>query len=234
MNLMQFLTIAAGARSQPISRVATSSNSNTGVSSWSVALPTGFKAGDLLILYLSTDTGGTKFASVPTGWTQLIGEGITAPDGQCFQVMYRMADGTETSITAATFNTNDWTVACECWRNVRKTGSINISGSNTNSSSNASPIVCASTGVTTTVPNTTVIYAVAPDCLNSGVTVNFTAPPGFGGDFQSPTNTFSGSVSVANKQFAAVGATGTLLGTLNLSSGNAGWLCAAIALTPVP
>jgi len=75
--------------------------------SMEVVMPNDFQPGDLLLVFISQDNGGTEFSCSDSSWTELY-DNESTEDGVRQGCYYKIADGSETSITISGYDSADW------------------------------------------------------------------------------------------------------------------------------
>jgi len=143
----------------------------TAVDPWTVNLPTGITAGQLLIM-LVRSAGAQTVASAPTGWTALITNNVADATDDVTGIYYRWADGSEGSTVSV-----DWSAAAKGFAIVwRVTGAINP----------ATQVPQVTAGAThTTTANTANPGSISP--TGGSKDYLFIAVMGQGGELNSPT-----------------------------------------------
>lgn len=200
-----------------------SSSANTGVTvNPSVSVPAGVAADDIVILVVSVDNVAEVFASgdYPAGFSELAEVDVTT-DGQTVAVAWKRATGADSgSYTFANHATAlEW--ACEAFvfsgRDTANPPTLTSASSN---AANASP-VSVNAATITALTGDDLLWISAPDVNATGIGSGHTPPSGYT-ERQDVELGFT-NLSGATKDNATAGATGTVTGTLTLTSGGAGW-----------
>lgn len=203
---------------------------------------TGVVNGDLLIVMGTIDaySAGVWPNPFSTGFTQLA-QTYYGGDGEAYFIAWKIANNepatySGTYITGTAAGSTVLTLIAVSGAN--QTSPINVSSITNGGSTNISPVTGTSSGVTTTVSNTTLIYVQGVDWLTSPGTGTFTTPTGFtnlskSGDGGASGYFDWGSQQVAYKYQAAAGATGSITGGQQncATSSGVGWL-GVIAVAP--
>lgn len=202
-------------------------------SSLTVTKPSGTTNGDLLIAAILTD--GSTLGAVQTlaGWTAHPSNPLTTTlDGSKAYLFSKEASGEPSSWTFLSDlnNGNDYTSICVAVVGQNATWNTDSAHSTVNNSSNSSPVSLSDSGVTTTVPDTLLLYFgfADPTAANSG---SWTDPSGWTTGAQSFSN-YCPAI-VATKGQASTGSSGSAAATLTFSSGNAAWATIIIPIAPV-
>ena len=193
--------------------------------------PSGVVDGDLLFTVISTDGNAVGLVQTLSGWTAM-GFNPLRPttDGQRVYVFWKIASGEGASWTWSTDtnNGNDWTGTVVAYYGQNATWNVDSDHSTVSSASNSSPVSVSDSGVTTSTPNTLLLYIGAgdPNTNNSG---SWSDPSGYTAGSQSYAN--YAPVMFADKVQATAGASGSVAGTLTFASGAAGYAAAVIPIT---
>jgi hypothetical protein len=79
----------------PVSAVRTSTGITSAADPWTVNLPTGIVAGDLLVMMYRTAAAIAHDAGSPAGWTYLVDGSAADASDDLTSILYRRADGSE-------------------------------------------------------------------------------------------------------------------------------------------
>lgn len=185
-----------------------------------VSKPAGAATNDIALIFVTADVSGIT-CTTPTGFTAFTSNGQASPDGQGHFGFWKRLDGSEgSSFSGGLSQTSDWIAVCAVWSG-RDTGNPPVATLTTpNTSSNASPVSVALTGLTAS-SNDDVAWFGALDSTASGTAWTF-APPS---SYTEATDTANGwaAASLAYRDNVSSGATGTLTGTATGASGSAGF-----------
>lgn len=100
---------AAAAAAAAISVRSATTGSDTGVSVSSVALPSSYVAGDLLLLFVALQAGSNRTLSTPAGWSVLFDVAQTSDSLRRFTCFYKTASGGEGSTVSITASgSSEW------------------------------------------------------------------------------------------------------------------------------
>jgi len=183
--------------------------------------PSGFVANDILILVLSSDANAST-ASPPSGFTQLIKDTWTTPDGQVMFLWWKRAAGSDSLTVTGMSASASKLLRCFAWSGRDTVNPPVISTSALNQSSNASPTTLTANGVTA-LAGDDLFWFGALDVNAASATNTFTQPTGYTSQGSSvDTVDHFNVIAAANKDNVGAGATGTVSGTLT-HSGSAGW-----------
>lgn len=183
--------------------------------------PAGFVAGDILIEVLSSDANSST-ASPPSGFTQLVKDTWTTPDGQVMFIWWKRAVGSDSLTVTGMSNGASKLLRCFAWSGRDTTNPPVISTSALNQSSNASPTTLTANGVTA-LTGDDLFWFGALDVNAASATNTFTQPTGYTSQGSSVDTVDQFNViAAATKDNVSAGATGTVSGTLT-HSGSAGW-----------
>ncbi len=184
-------------------RAASSGNNGSGSSSLTVNKPTGTASDDVMIAHVIVRTAGNTITA-PSGWTlikrQDSGSSISTA------TYWKLAGSSEPSSYTWSFSTSgEASGGIASYIGVNKTSPIDASNAQYNSGTST----VSNSGVTTTVPNDMLVFAV-------GITVPTTVnvPTGFTQEW-STTSTSSTTSEMSDKLFTSSGSTGTISGSHN-------------------
>lgn len=160
-------------------------------------------------------------------------------DGETYIVAYKFANSepaTYTGVYGSGIISASTTLTLIAVSGASKTAPINVANITNGGSTNISPVTGNSTGVTTTVSNTTLIYMQGVDWNGTPGTTTFTTPTGFTNITQLGDKGTAGwdwtSQQLAYKFQPAAGATGALNGGKQSSAiQGVGWT-GVIAIAP--
>lgn len=153
-----------------------SSSSSSGFITTTLSVPSGLAAGDLLLLFISEDASGLH--EYPAGFIEIARNWDFYVDGQSIYAAYKIADGTE---TAYTFTIDNWNIAAAFARytGVDKTTPLNKRATSLVGTPSTSPYALPSTSITTTVPNTTLVWAATVDTPDNTQLITYNQPAAF-------------------------------------------------------
>lgn len=207
---------------------SSSVNSGLGVVTVTGNLPSGTVDGDWLLAWLVSDVD-SGVSTVPSGWTEIVNASQATPDGQNARLYVKVASSEPASWNWTLPNSRDWVMIVGAWSG-RNTGGSLTTVSTINTSSNATPISVALTGLTAASGDDLAWFAQLDQQSNTDVW-SFTASPA---SFTERQDLNSGWVmgTLHTRDNVSAGATGTLTGTATRSSGtaNAGWSGVVVAL----
>lgn len=208
----------------PLLRGVTATNSGTGKSgsTISVPLPSGYKAGDMLIIWL--EWNGTSTSPTLPGWTSYTK--VTNTIGM--KMFTRVADGTEGTTANVGFATGyDYAVLCADYEGVKSATPLDPIPPNSGQINNASTTITVP-GVTTTQPSDELVWfgvSTGPSGTAPGV---IGVPSGFTAEVaqNNSANTTGRNLGniLADKSATFIGATGNENGTSSTSVVNGGIL----------
>jgi hypothetical protein len=207
-------------------------------SGYSIAT-SGVADGDLLLLIANVDNGSASLWPNPMapGFTQLV-QTFFGSDGQTYVVDWKIASGEPATYTG-TYQTGVGSsaavMALIAVGNANAAMPINTFATGNAGTTASMPTTASSPGVTTTVPNCTILYAAGSDWLSSPGSNSFTLPAGYtslmeGGD-HGDNNWDWTSQMVGWKTQPAAGMSGTISGTLTSGINGIGWTV-VIAVAP--
>jgi hypothetical protein len=211
-----------------------SATTNTGSGgSITVTCPTGVVANDVLYALFSFDGAVTNTVTAPSGWTELLNAGQSAPDGQAARLFRKIAGGSEPGTYAFTYNNAGRQISCECvalsGRDVTGTPEtfVTLTQQTTNSATPAA--VSANTG--TAAANDDIVLFVSTDQAGTTATWQMGTPTSY--TVRGNAAAQYACVSVATRDAVSAGAQGSV--TFNYSDTSAsgtqtGWSTVAIAV----
>ena len=186
----------------------------------SIAKPSGVAAGDIVVLFVTSDVSG-KTCSTPTDFTAYSTNGQASPDGHSNFAFWKRFTGSEgANITCTLSNGDDWIAHCAAFSGRHASNAPVATLTTPNTSSNASPVSVALTGVTA-VAGDDIVWWASLDKTSSGVSWAFTSPSNY--SEASDTNLNWCAASLAYRDNVGAGATGTLTGTATGAGGSAGF-----------
>lgn len=202
---------------------------------------TGVNNGDLMIIIGTIDNGSTTVWPNPIfpGWTQIV-ETYYGGDGETYVVAWKIANNESTTLSGVYGSgiiSASTTLTLLAVSGANKTSPINITNITNGGSTNVTNVTGNSTGVTTTLQNTTLIYMQGVDWNGTPGTAVFTTPTGFTSLTQIGDHGNNGwdwtSQQVAYKYQPLAGASGSISGGKQVSSGfqGVGWT-GVIAISP--
>lgn len=196
--------------------------------------PTGTAAGDILVFIVGRDWATENVTAPDFSWTKNYSSSMTSPDGEGFAVFTKTAGASEpASYTFTSTSQTNTAAILVAYRADLSTVGINVLGAlTTNTSNNVSPITVTAAGVTTTVPNTRLLWFAGANPNASGIISGFTAPSGMTERAETSAVVGWSRVVLADQEIAAAGATGDKSGSLTLSNNLnvSGYFSAVIAL----
>lgn len=196
--------------------------------------PTGTAAGDILVFIVGRDWATENVTPPDFSWTKNYSSSMTSPDGEGFAVFTKTAGASEPSSYTFTSTSQTNTAAIlAAYRADLSVAGINVLGAlTTDTSNNVSPITVTAAGVTTTVPNTRLLWFAGANPNASGIISGFTAPSGMTERAETSAVVGWSRVVLADEEIPTVGATGSRSGTLTLSNNLnvSGYFTALIAL----
>lgn len=185
-----------------------SSSSSSGFTTTNLSVPSGLNAGDLLLLVVSDDASGLH--AYPQGFIEIANFRDFNVDGQGVYAAYKIADGTETSYT---FTADNWDIAASFahYTGVDKTTPLNKLATHIVGSPSTTPYIIPANSITTTVPNTTLVWAATLDTPDNGNAITYNQPSGFTKNVQEQSGWTS--LAMADKVQAVAGNSATPDGT---------------------
>ena len=182
------------------------SNAGNSLASITINKPAGTVQGDLLVATVSHQSGGNRSMTAPAGWTAIAGTDVFEGTNAHIHGWYRVAGGSEPASYTFTMTGGDGRDTAGgiiAISGANQATPINVSAGQSNGSS-PSPSVAAPS-ITTTVPNTLLIFA------GSGATsATYTQPGNMAEQFDRTTSgTYKVSIEAATQALAGSGATGT-------------------------
>ncbi len=205
------------------------SSSNTGSSTTATGnRPTGTTDGDWLLAWVVTDFAGT-ITGVPSGWDLVENADLSGPDGQTARLYEKVASSEPASWDWTLNGSVYWVVLVGAWSGRNTAGTLTDVGT-LNTSSNATPISVALTGVTAANGDDLAWFAELDKTAQLDVW-SFTASPTNFTERQDTDNNWA-MATLHTRDNVSAGATGTLTGTATRSSGsgNAGFSGVVVAL----
>lgn len=219
------------------SAVNTGTGTNTGsagnyVSNLVANKPSGTADGDLLHLWIVTDGSAAGQVQTLSGWTLYPSMPLVMSlDGSRAYLFKKIASSEPASWTFLSdlSNGNDYTTLCVAVMGQAATWDVDAGHATVNSAANGSPVSVSDAGVTTTIPDTLLLYFGGgdPNAANAG---SWTDPSGFAAGASSYAN-FAPAM-FATKAQAAAGASGAVAGTLTFASGASGFAAIVIPIAP--
>lgn len=225
--VFQLVVVNAAVRD---STVATGNTS--GGTGLSVAVPAGAAANDIGIISVTIDD--VDATMTVTGFTALGTVSHPTLDGQSTGIFWKRLTGADSGNYTGTFGmagvTNSWIVEAVLLSGRHLTDPP-VHTQATNSTGNTSPVSINATTITALL-NDDLIWIGSPDVSVSGAANVFTQPTGYT-TLESAENAFS-NLYTASKEAVAAGATGTVTGTITLTSGTSGWSAFLIRIPALP
>ena len=206
-------------------RAAASANNGAGGSSLTINVPTGTASGDVMLAHVVVRTAGNAMAA-PAGWNMVLRQDTSSAVATATYV--KVAGAAEPASYSWSFGTaGEASGGIASYVGVNTSAPIDASHAQYNNSvSNVD-----NSGVTTTVANDMLVYAVG---IVTATTVN--VPTGFTQEWRTASNTSTTS-EMSQELLASAGATGTIHGTLSSATSNITYLIAlrsAGAASPPP
>jgi hypothetical protein len=201
--------------------VQSKTGSHTGTEVFTITMTTTPANGNKLIA-IATDDTNTSTITPPSGFTLYATELLSGPDTQTIKHYYK-------DVGAGEVNSYSWQGSAGHVQVImaefsgRATGAPSTSTAVLNTSSNASPISCAITGLTA-VSGDDLIATVGLDQVNQTEVWSFSGPSGFTSRATISPGDW-GTLYMATLDNSTAGATGTktVTATRTGGSGNAGW-----------
>ncbi len=224
-------TASAASHTAPVFRAASSAAVVAGTVT--ITKPSGTVDNDYMVALLSAD-GGSRTITAPTGWTSLGVVQKATGDGQTARVFGKKASSEGASYDF-TFDGGAGGGTIVSYSGVDTTTAIDVASSTNSGVGSTSPTTVTGTGVTTATDHAMVLWLAAADQgANHPISAAYAPPSGFtervdyggGGEMDWTT------ISVAEKEFAATGATGDQSGTFTSSASSHGWIAFLVALRP--
>ncbi len=207
---------------------ATSANNGTGSSTLTINKPVGTQSEDVMVAHIVVRIAGNTI-TVPSGWNQILRQDSSSSISSA--TYWKLATTNEpTSYTWSFGTAGEASGGIASYTGVNTTSPIDASHAQYNVTTNN----VDNSGVTTTVPNDMLVYAVA---ITVATTVN--DPSGFTKEW-STTNNSSTTSEMSQELSPTAGATGTIHGTHNGgTNSNITFLIAlkpanSLTLTPTP
>jgi len=218
---------------RPAQAAYRSSSSNSGTSTTrSCTVPPGVAADDIIIIMLSADgTSSTATnGTVPTGFTAFFNNTDVTADSQTVSSAWKRATGADSgsySFGTSTGAGSNWMCQAVVLSG-RDTGNPPVAGtSSIQNTGQSSPVTVSANGVTA-LSGDDLVWFSAPDPTATGVVTGHTPPSSYT-ERQDANNGWT-SMSIATLDAASAGATGTISGTLTLSSNTSGYLSLLIRI----
>ena len=208
----------AGAALPPILlRAAATGNNGTGGSTLTISVPAGTQSGDVMVAHVIVRTAGNSIAA-PAGWNIVLRQDSTSSIATATYV--KVAGSAEPASYTWSFGTSgEASGGIADYTGVDTTTPVDAA----HAQYNASTSNVDNSGVTTTVANDMLVYAVG---IVAATSVN--VPAGFTQVWRTTSNSSTTS-EMSQEILAPVGATGTIHGTLSSANSNITML---IALRP--
>lgn len=201
-------------------------NSGTGTSV-TVTLGAAPADNDIIVMLASMDYPD-KTITFPAGFTSLAQGNITGPDGHNYAVAWKRAvsEGTTFACGGDTDGA-DYTVQVFTFDGRHTVDPPVIGTVTVNTSSNSSPVTVTAPAVTA-VAGDDILWIGVADTSGHDIGGAFAAPT----DYTERQDTMFGwnTVSGASRDNVSAGSTGSISGTLTLSSGTSGWASALIRI----
>lgn len=195
--------------------------------------------GDLLLVIGNVDNGSNSVWPVPifSGFTELVQQ-YFGSDGQTYVLSWKIANNEPATYTAtygSGAGSSCATISLIAVSGANPAAPINVFVNEYNAASPQDPVIAASTGVTTTVANTLLIYAAGSDWLSQTGSSTYVLPTGFTqltafGDHGNSQWEWT-SQMIGYKAQAAIGPTGAISGTMDSTINGMPW-SAVIAIAP--
>jgi hypothetical protein len=195
-----------------------SSNAGNALPSLTIPTPAGTTAGDLLVATVAHQGGSGRGMTPPAGWSAVPNTDVYEGTNARIHAWFKFAGASEPSsytftLTGGSQDTAGGIIALS---GANAVSPINVSAGQSNGSTGSTSVPAPS--VTTTVPNTLLLYAGA---LN--VAAAWTQPPFMSEQFERATSgTYKVSIESATQPLTAAGATGTRTATLSTSGRSVG------------
>lgn len=199
-----------------------------------VTVPSGAAVNDIAILACGIDAGGAVFAAHwPSGFTGLADVQLTADGHRAGLAWKRLTANDTGSYTLASTGSGGSPVwVCDCLLlSGRSLTSDPTNSSASSNSANASP-VSVNAATVTAVAGDDLVWISIPDVNASGIANGHTPPTNYT-EYRDDEATWS-NVSMAVRENATAGATGTVTGTLALTSGGSGWAAFLVRVPEQP
>lgn len=186
------------------------------------AVPTGAAIDDIVLLFASVDSTTATFATKwPAGFTAIADIDLTH-DGQAEGWAWKRLTAADTGsyTLAAVGISTQWICMAVCLSGRDTTNPPVFSAATQNNTANATPVTISATGVTA-LAGDDLVWASLPDNKITGNVTGHTPPSGYTEKLDVGTAFTYGSIAVLEN--ASAGATGTVSGTLTLSSSTSGY-----------
>jgi hypothetical protein len=187
------------------------------------AVPTGVQAGDIVVIALSYDSADEDLTSRwPSGFTELFDSNLTT-DTQSVGLAWKRLTGSDSgSYTCGTFSaTDDWAMVAVAFSGRHGTNPP-VATEVVHDSGDTSPVSVAASGVTA-VAGDDLLWVSGPDITTVSSAAGHTAPTDFI-EREDADNGAWAQLGAASRDNVSGGATGTITGTLTLTSGTAAWV----------
>lgn len=177
-----------------------------------IAYPTGWQAGDLLVLAVALN--GTRTVTTPSGWTEI--RRVQVSTNRNVTTLYRMAQSGDSSPLTLTFSASEAHAVAMCaYSGAHQFDPLDADGGQENASGTA----CPAPSITTLGPNRVLVWV--------GVAGNRTFTPPSGYDERADLiGSAAVSVAVADDPRVAAGATGIVTGAISSALTNGAQLLA--------
>jgi hypothetical protein len=190
----------------------------------SVAVPTGTAAGQIALLFLTTDSPTTQIdaGDEPTGFTVFNQVDMTGDGGHAAALWKRLTGADAGSYTFGNLSiASEYTLQCILFDGRHATDPP-VATQNVQNTPQSSPITVTATGVTA-VAGDDLAWASSPDVTAVDVGNGHDAPSGFT-EVEDAEGADWTNLSIAYQANVSAGATGDISGTFNLTSNTAGWV----------
>jgi len=182
------------------------SNAGNSLQSITINKPAGTAQGDALVAIISHQSGSNRSMTAPAGWTAIAGTDVYEGTNAHIHAWYRVAGASEPASYTFTITGGDGRDTAGgiiAISGANQATPINASAGQSNGSTSSTSVPAPS--ITTTMPDTLLIYA------GSGATAaSYTAPGNMAEQFDRTTSgTYKVSIEAATQSLAASGATGT-------------------------
>lgn len=190
----------------------------------SVAVPTGVQADDIVIIGFGLDnqSAAVNAGDPPTSFTELA-ENDNTLDGHTSWIGWKRLTGADSG-TYSFGNVDNsgqaWVCVAVAFRGRDTTNPPVVGTTGSSNAANGNPVSVNAPGVTA-VDGDDLLWFGSADVNATGIGNGYTAPSGYI-EAEDGELTFS-DVSIAYKENVSAGATGTVTGTLALTSGGSGW-----------
>jgi hypothetical protein len=192
------------------------------------------QADDIVVWVVVYDATAPAFdpGDPPTGFVELGEVDLAGPDGHTAWVGYKRLTGADTgtyTFAGSIGSSGKYLSIAVSFRGRHATNNPEIGTPGSNTSSNASPVTVTADGLTL-LAGDDVIFVSVPDVTATDVWTSFTPPTGYtvrtnvGDGVVSEFESGFHQASVAVKENASAGATGSVSGTVTLTGSAAGWI----------